>query len=220
MEADYANEGRIVGGDDVAFAQLDGMTEDNRRKLHDALTLRSWIDSSSSQLTYYGLFALSSAVRPGQLAALFRNSHLSVLYKPPKRPSPAVSSSATPAEPDPFGDPATVAPESSSSSSTPPAEQVLDISQVDDPEEDGPLYSLVTDSVFANEPTIVWERLEDVEGGASSFFDSHFRPANPAGGDYAGASAEVALQAIERREEDESSRAECVDFVSIMSCSH
>ncbi|KAH7106298.1 DUF544-domain-containing protein [Auriculariales sp. MPI-PUGE-AT-0066] len=204
VEADYTSEGRVVGGEAEAdFSQLDKMSEDHKRKLQEALTLRAWIDSSSSQLTYYGLFALSSSVKPGQLAALFRNSHLSVLYKPPKRSSPKGSSAPTPSH-DPFADMSQDA--AGSSSAAPADDTVFEISTTG--EEDGPLYSLVTDAVFANEPTIVWERLEDVEGGASSFFDAHFRPAHPAGGDYAGATAETAMRAIEQQDEDETSRAD------------
>lgn len=37
----------------------------------------------------------------------------------------------------------------------------------------------------------VWERLEDVDGGASTFVDSDFIKSSPAGGDFAGRSAEA-----------------------------
>ena len=113
-----------------------------------ALVIRSFLDSTSSQLTYYGLFALASTLQPGALVALFRNSHLSVLYKSP--------------QPD-----------------------------------DSALYTLATDQVFLREPSIVWERLEDVDGGWSSFVDSDFVRSSPAGGDYAGHTAESALAALE-----------------------
>ena len=113
-----------------------------------ALVIRSFLDTTSSQLTYYGLFALASTLQPGALVALFRNSHLSVLYKSP--------------HPD-----------------------------------DSALYTLATDQVFLREPSIVWERLEDVDGGWSSFVDSDFVRSSPAGGDYAGHTAESALAALE-----------------------
>lgn len=83
------------------------------------------------------------------MVALFRNSHLSVLYKSPHP-------------------------------------------------EDSALYTLVTDQVFLNESSVVWERLEDVEGGASTFVDSDFVRSTPAGGDYAGHTGESALAALER----------------------
>lgn len=55
----------------------------------------------------------------------------------------------------------------------------------------------MTDQVFLNEPSIVWERLEDVDGGWSTFVDSDFVKASPAGGDFAGQTAEQALRAAE-----------------------
>ena len=113
-----------------------------------ALAIRSFLDSTSSQLTYYGLFALAAKLTPGSLVALFRNSHLSVLYKSPNP-------------------------------------------------EDSALYTLATDQVFLHEPSVVWERLEDVDGGWSTFVDSDFVRATPAGGDYAGHTGESALAAIE-----------------------
>ena len=63
--------------------------------------------------------------------------------------------------------------------------------------DDSALYTLATDQVFLREPSIVWERLEDVDGGWSSFVDSEFVRSSPAGGDYAGHTAESALAAIE-----------------------
>jgi hypothetical protein len=48
------------------------------------------------------------------------------------------------------------------------------------------LYTLVTDQVFLNEPSVVWERLEDVDQGASVFVDGAFQLATPVGGDWAG----------------------------------
>lgn len=113
-----------------------------------ALIIRSFLENTSSQLTYHGLFALAAKVQPGSLVALFRNSHLSILYKSPN--------------PD-----------------------------------DSALYTLATDQVFLQEPSVVWERLEDVDGGWSSFVDSDFVRSTPAGGDYAGHTGESALAALE-----------------------
>lgn len=101
--------------------------------------IRNFIDSTRSQLTYHGLFTLASTLPDNSLSALFRSSHLSVLYKSPG-PDPA-------------------------------------------------LYTLVTDQVFLNEPSVVWERLEDVDGSSSTFVDSDLVRATPAGGDYAGFTA-------------------------------
>jgi hypothetical protein len=52
--------------------------------------------------------------------------------------------------------------------------------------------------VFLQEPSVVWERLEDVDGGWSTFVDSEFVRASPAGGDFAGQSAEDTLRTSER----------------------
>lgn len=123
-----------------------------------AVAVRGFLDSTRSQLTYTGLFTLASLPpeaagptpeptsppsdnsttaepKPPQpeLFALFRNSHLAVLYR-----------------------------------------------------HDGSLYTLVTDQVFLHEPSVVWERLEDVDQGAAVFVDSAFVRATPAGGDWAG----------------------------------
>ncbi|KAI9067720.1 Sodium/sulfate symporter [Trametes sanguinea] len=157
VEADYATKGNLVVADDPT-AQEGGpsrrdsaynLSPEEQRKVEDALMIRNFIENSPSQLTYYGLFTLASELEPGSLVALFRNSHLSVLYKS-------------------YG-------------------------------EDGALYTLATDQVFLHEPSVVWERLEDIDGGWSSFVDSDFVRSSPAGGDYAGHTAESALAALEQQ---------------------
>ncbi|KAI0261125.1 hypothetical protein BC834DRAFT_830663 [Gloeopeniophorella convolvens] len=50
----------------------------------------------------------------------------------------------------------------------------------------GALYTLVTDHVFVHEPSVVWERLEDVDQGGAVFVDAQFARAAPVGGDWAG----------------------------------
>ncbi|KAF8554008.1 DUF544-domain-containing protein [Imleria badia] len=62
---------------------------------------------------------------------------------------------------------------------------------------DAALHALVMDDVFLQEPSIVWECLEDVDGGASWFVDSDFHRAAPVGGDVAGQTAEQALRRFE-----------------------
>ncbi|KAJ8596699.1 hypothetical protein M405DRAFT_725644 [Rhizopogon salebrosus TDB-379] len=59
--------------------------------------------------------------------------------------------------------------------------------------EDSSLYSLVTDHVFLQESSVVWERIEDVDGVGSTFVDSDFVRSTPVGGDFAGHTAESAL---------------------------
>jgi hypothetical protein len=111
------------------------------------MVVRAFLDNTQSQLTYHGLFNLVSLIEPGSLVALFRNSHLSVLYKSEG--------------------------------------------------EESSLYTLVTDFVFIGEPSVVWERVEDVDGKSSSFVDSDLVRSSPAGGDFAGQTAEGTLRALE-----------------------
>ncbi|KAJ7146764.1 hypothetical protein C8R44DRAFT_845756 [Mycena epipterygia] len=73
----------------------------------------------------------------------------------------------------------------------------LSVLHKSDSPSDSALYSLVTDHVFLNERSVVWERVEDVDGGSSTFVDSNFIRASPAGGDYAGQTAEDALRVAE-----------------------
>ncbi|KAK4684599.1 ubiquitin carboxyl-terminal hydrolase MINDY-1/2, partial [Tremellales sp. Uapishka_1] len=54
--------------------------------IKDGRTLQQFLESSATQLTYAGLFALSTKLEPGSLAAFFRNSHLNVLYRRPASP--------------------------------------------------------------------------------------------------------------------------------------
>lgn len=42
--------------------------------------VKSFLDSTSTQLTYTGLFKLTSSLKQGELVCFFRNSHLNVLY--------------------------------------------------------------------------------------------------------------------------------------------
>ena len=122
-------------------------SEKNYINVFVATIVRRFLDNTQSQLTYHGLFHLATTLAPGSLVALFRSSHLSVLYK----------------------------------------------SKGDEPA----LYTLVTDQVFLQEPSVVWECLEDIDGGWSTFVDSEFIRASPAGGDFAGQTAEDALRAEE-----------------------
>jgi len=199
VDADVATQGRLVADEDGSQLRVSSeqhehnWSEEQRRKVEDAIVIRNFLDTTQSQLTYYGLFHLASTLPPDSLVALFRNSHLSVLYKS----SSPISSSTGKREPEPAPEPSEVAdgtagiPEASTSTTI--AAHLESPSNLD-PESHCYLYSLVTDFVFLHEPTVVWERLEDVEGGASTFVDSDFRPSAPAGGDFAGLSPEEAAQ--------------------------
>ena len=48
------------------------------------MVIRRFLEATSSQLTYSGLFHLSETLPAGSLCALFRNSHFSVLYRRPE----------------------------------------------------------------------------------------------------------------------------------------
>ncbi|TDL25489.1 DUF544-domain-containing protein [Rickenella mellea] len=207
VEADALTKGMLVTPDDSVIggsargsgsgasgsgsgsAPSGHWTPEERRKIEDALVIRTFLDTTSSQLTYYGLFTLASSLPPGSLVALFRGSHLAVLHKPsskstPTRTTNGVDSNST--EPGP-----------SSSSSPRPDPQANGEPTPSASPPDGGLYTLVTDHVFRNEPSVVWERVEDVDGGSSSFVDGNFMKASPAGGDFAGYSAESTLAALE-----------------------
>ncbi|VDC04943.1 unnamed protein product [Peniophora sp. CBMAI 1063] len=81
---------------------------------------------------------------------------------------------------------------------------------------DGSLYTLATDESFLREPSVVWERLEDVDQASASFVDHRFTPSAPVGGDWAGwrpsdaaGSGEAGDEALARQlqgEEDEAAR--------------
>ena len=135
--------------------------------------MRDFLEHTQSQLTYHGLFQLAATLESGELVALFRNSHLSVLLK---------------------------------------------MSEEGEGGQVG-LYTLVTDQVFLREPSVVWERLEDVDGGWSTFVDSEFVRSSPAGGDFAGQTAEDALHAMEMAEQQYQHMGdpnECVFMISFI----
>ncbi|PWY99098.1 hypothetical protein BCV70DRAFT_124150 [Testicularia cyperi] len=50
-------------------------------QIRQAVILQNFLDSSATQLTYHGLFVLAQELPAGEPVALFRNSHVSVLYK-------------------------------------------------------------------------------------------------------------------------------------------
>lgn len=83
VAADSLTHGKLVESDQPSQPQpqatLD-LTEEQQVLVKDALLIREFLESNSSQLTYFGLFHLSTTLTPG-LYAFFRNSHLSVLYK-------------------------------------------------------------------------------------------------------------------------------------------
>lgn len=159
-----------------------------------AIVIRRFLDSTQSQLTYHGLFHLATVLPSDSLCALFRNSHLSVLYKHAPRLTPQVS------HPTPNQPPVNLSNGGTLTNSLVDPSSALESgseSVVIEQRGDSALYSLVTDQVFLHEPSVVWERLEDVDGGWSTFVDSNFVRSSPAGGDFAGHTAEQVSNALE-----------------------
>ncbi|KAF8149071.1 hypothetical protein B0H34DRAFT_668018 [Crassisporium funariophilum] len=143
-EVDHLARGKFVVDDNAipdTRSESTGVrrtwTKEERAKIEDAVVVKPFLDSTSGQMTYHGLFHLAATLKPGSLVALFVNSHVSVLYK--SRDS-----------------------------------------------QESALYTLATDQVFLNESSIVWERLEDIDGGSSTFVDAKFVKSVPVGGDWAG----------------------------------
>ncbi|POW21937.1 hypothetical protein PSHT_01857 [Puccinia striiformis] len=135
--------------------------------IQTALLARKFLDTTSTQLSYPGLFQLSTGIAADSLVALLRNSHLSVLYRRPLIPT-------TPAPPPLPPPPDQTDPDYDHQT----ALEVHAITQELDHQPssfDHPglpkLFTLVTDLAFLNHPNIVWESLEDVEGGLSEFYD-------------------------------------------------
>ena len=61
-----------------------GLTAVEQQTLHDIRTIRTFLTTWSTQLTDYGLEAISASLQPGQTAILFRNDHFSTIYREPR----------------------------------------------------------------------------------------------------------------------------------------
>lgn len=87
VAGDELTKGLIVEGNDAesssqAAQAMEQLSSEERVIVNDALLIRRFLESTATQLTYPGLYALSTSLERGSLYALFRNSHLSVLYRP------------------------------------------------------------------------------------------------------------------------------------------
>lgn len=78
LAASLGGEGTMASSKQIARP---GWNAQHYAIVRQALALQSFLDSTSTQLTYHGLFVLAQELPAGQPVALFRNSHLSVLYK-------------------------------------------------------------------------------------------------------------------------------------------
>jgi ubiquitin carboxyl-terminal hydrolase MINDY-1/2 len=61
-----------------------GLTEQEQQIYQDILTIKSWLNSSATQLTKWGLEVITRSIQPGTFAILFRNDHFSTLYRHPQ----------------------------------------------------------------------------------------------------------------------------------------
>ncbi|MCJ1292815.1 hypothetical protein MMC34_004368 [Xylographa carneopallida] len=64
--------------------QREGLKQDEQILLEDIASIKYFLSSSATQLTEYGLHAISDTLLPGSIAILFRNDHFSTLYQHPR----------------------------------------------------------------------------------------------------------------------------------------
>jgi hypothetical protein len=63
----------------------DGVLSDEEQQLYqDILTIKSFLDTSATQLTTWGIEVIRRSMRPGTFAIFFRNDHFSTLYCHPE----------------------------------------------------------------------------------------------------------------------------------------
>lgn len=62
----------------------EGLSEDEQGIYQDILNIKSFLQTSATQLTPWGLEVITKAIRPGSVAILFRNDHFSTLYRHPQ----------------------------------------------------------------------------------------------------------------------------------------
>ncbi|KAI1767100.1 hypothetical protein GGR53DRAFT_164049 [Hypoxylon sp. FL1150] len=61
-----------------------GLTEQEQQLYQDIIIIKSFLTTSATQLTPWGLDVITKAVRPGTVSILFRNDHFSTLYRHPQ----------------------------------------------------------------------------------------------------------------------------------------
>lgn len=61
-----------------------GLTESEQQLYQDIITIRSWLSSTATQLTPWGLDVIAKFIQPGSVSILFRNDHFSTLYRHPQ----------------------------------------------------------------------------------------------------------------------------------------
>ncbi|KAK8093690.1 hypothetical protein PG997_000375 [Apiospora hydei] len=61
-----------------------GLTEQEQEMYQDIMIIKSFLATSATQLTPWGLEVITKSVRPGTFSILFRNDHFSTLYRHPQ----------------------------------------------------------------------------------------------------------------------------------------
>ncbi|KAI0181608.1 hypothetical protein GGR52DRAFT_45720 [Hypoxylon sp. FL1284] len=61
-----------------------GLTEQEQQLYQDIIIIKSFLSTSATQLTPWGLEVVTRAIRPGTVSILFRNDHFSTLYRHPQ----------------------------------------------------------------------------------------------------------------------------------------
>lgn len=131
------------------------MEPNKQAKVYQATIIQRFLQNTSTQLTYAGLFRLSEELKPDSLCALFRNSHFSVLYRRPNDLNESIHET----------DHTTNVPTNGNAQGK---KNILP---------QATLFQLVTDQALLHEPNAIWESLEDIDGSASQFYDSRLQPA-------------------------------------------
>lgn len=61
-----------------------GLTEQEQQMYQDIMNIKTFLATSATQLTPWGLDVITKSVRPGAFSILFRNDHFSTLYRHPQ----------------------------------------------------------------------------------------------------------------------------------------
>ncbi|KAK8036929.1 hypothetical protein PG991_001243 [Apiospora marii] len=61
-----------------------GLTEQEQQMYQDIMNIKTFLATSATQLTPWGLDVITKSVRPGTFSILFRNDHFSTLYRHPQ----------------------------------------------------------------------------------------------------------------------------------------
>ena len=64
--------------------QSEGLSFQEQGTLEDIATIKAFFATNATQLTPYGLQAITTSLAPGSVAILFRNDHFSTLYRHPE----------------------------------------------------------------------------------------------------------------------------------------